>query len=101
MLLGLVIFGLGLYFSGVAEKVIRDAGGSQASLLAPVARISILVFASALALRQTGIAEDIVIIAFGLILGTLAVSVALAVGLGSRDLAAREVESWLKSLKGE
>ena len=101
VLLGLVVFGLGLYFGGLADKVIRDAGGSQANLLAPVARVSIVVFASALALRQTGIAEDIVVIAFGLILGTLAISVSLAVGLGARDLAAREVEGWLQSVRGE
>ena len=97
---GVVIFGLGLYFARIAERVIRGAGGSQAHLLAPVARVTIIVFTGALALRQTGIAEDIVNLAFGILLGTVAVAAALAFGLGARDIAAREVEGWLKSARG-
>jgi hypothetical protein len=42
-----------------------------------VARVSIIVFSGALALRQTGIAEDIVNLAFGIVLGTVAVAAAL------------------------
>ena len=100
MVAGVVIFGLGLYFARIADRVIRGTGGSQAHLLAPVARVSIIVFSSALALRQTGIAQDIVNLAFGIVLGAIAVAIALAFGLGSRDLAAKEVENWLKSLRG-
>ena len=97
---GVVIFGLGLYFARIAERVIRGTGGSQAHLLAPVARVAIIVFTGALALRQTGIAEDIVNLAFGILLGTIAVAAALAFGLGARDIAAREVDGWLKSARG-
>jgi hypothetical protein len=100
VLLALIIFGLGLYLSGLAERVIRDAGGSQANLLAPTARVAIIIFSGALALRQTGIAEDIVNLTFGLLVGTIAVAAALAFGLGSRDLAARELERWLESRRG-
>jgi hypothetical protein len=59
------------------------------------------VFAGTLALRQTQIAEDIVNMAFTLILGAIAVATALAFGLGARDLAARELERWLDSLRRE
>ena len=97
VLLGLVIFGLGLYLANVAARVIRSAGGSQANMLAPAARVAIIVFAGALALRQTGIAEDIVNLAFGLGLGAVAVASALAFGLGSREIAAGEVKRWLDS----
>lgn len=96
---GIVIFGLGLYFARIADRVIRGTGGSQAHLLAPVARVAIIVFSGALALRQTGIAEDIVNMAFGIVLGTVAVAAALAFGLGSREVAAKEVERWLKSVR--
>lgn len=96
---GIVIFGLGLYFARIADRVIRGTGGSQAHLLAPVARVSIIVFSGALALRQTGIAEDIVNLAFGIVLGTVAVAAALAFGLGSREVAAKEVERWLNSVR--
>ncbi len=100
VMLGLVIFGLGLYLAGLADTVIRDAGGTQAHVLAPSARVAIIVFATALALRQTGIAEDIVNLTFGIILAAFAIAAALAFGLGARDIAARELESWLKSLRG-
>ena len=96
VLLALLIFGLGLYFADLADQVIRDAGGVQSRYLAPVARVSILVFSGALALRQSGIGQDIVTMAFAIVLGMVAVAAALAFGLGSRDIAARELESWLK-----
>ncbi len=97
VLLGLVIFGLGLYFASLAERVLRSAGGPQSRLLAPTARVAIIVFSGALALRQTGIAEDIVNLAFGLIIGAIAVAAALAFGLGSREIAGQEVNRWLQA----
>lgn len=97
VLLGVVIFGLGLYLAGVAERVIRSTAGRQSTVLVPIAKVAILVFAGALALRQTGIAQEIVILAFGLVIGAVAVAMALAFGLGGRDVAARELERWLQS----
>jgi hypothetical protein len=41
-----------------------------------------------------GLADQIVILAFGLILGSAAVAVALAFGLGGRDAAARILERY-------
>jgi len=99
VMLGLVIFGLGLYLAGLADTVIRDTGGTQAHVLAPIARVAIIVFATAMALRQTGIAEDIVNLTFGIVLGAFAIAAALAFGFGARDIAARELESWLKSIR--
>ncbi len=99
VILGLVIFGLGLYLAGLADNVIRDTGGSQAHVLAPSARVAIIVFSGALGLRQVGIAEDIVNLTFGIVLAAIAVAAALAFGLGARDLAARELERWLQSFR--
>jgi hypothetical protein len=47
-----------------------------------------------MALRQTGLADDIVNLAFGITLGAAAVAFALAFGLGGRDIAARTLEEW-------
>ena len=52
-------------------------------------------------LRQMGIADDIVNLAFGLLLGAIAVAVALAFGLGARDIAGRQVEGWLGQLRSD
>jgi hypothetical protein len=99
VLVGLVIFGIGLYLAGLADRIVRNTGGSQAKLLAPASRVAIIVFSASLALRQMGVAEDIVNMAFGIVLGAIAVSAALAFGLGSRDIAARELERFLESVR--
>jgi hypothetical protein len=97
--LGLVVFGVGLYLAGVAAAAIRTSTSTQASLLATAARASIVVLAGAIALRQMGLANEIIELAFGVLLGSIAVAVALAFGLGARDIAAREVEGWLRDLR--
>jgi TRAP-type mannitol/chloroaromatic compound transport system permease small subunit len=97
IVIGLVVFGIGLYLANLAARVVRDSGVSQANVLAPASRVAIIVFSAALGLREMGIAQDIVNLAFGLLLGAVAVSVALAFGLGSREIASREVERWLDS----
>ena len=89
------------YLADVAARVIRGAGGANSALMASVARIAIIVFTGALALRQTGIAQDIVNIGFGLAVGAFAVAAAIAFGLGGRDIAAREIDKALKNLRKE
>lgn len=100
VLLGIVIFGLGLYLAALARRVVRNTGGDQAHVLAPASYVAIVVFSGALALRQMGIAQDIVNLAFGLLLGAVAVAAALAFGLGARDAAGHQVERWLEQLGG-
>jgi len=99
ILFGLIVFGIGLYLSGLAHRVILNTGTSQAGILATAARAAILIFSGALALRQMGIGEDIVNMAFGLLLGAVAVAAALAFGLGGRDTAARLLERWRNEIR--
>lgn len=99
ILFGLVIFGVGLYLANQAYRLIRNTGTTNAHILAQAARVAILVFTGALALRQMGIAESIVNLAFGLLLGAVAVAAALAFGLGGRDLAARLLERWRNEVR--
>ena len=94
VLLGLLIFGIGLWLAGLAATTVRDSGVGQAETLAIVSRVSILVLAGAMALRQMGLGERIIELAFGLSLGAVAVSVALAFGLGSRDIVAEQMRRW-------
>jgi hypothetical protein len=101
VILGLIIFAIGLYLANLAASTVRASGAAQAGLLAMAARVSILVLAGAMALRQMGLANEIINLAFGLLLGAIAVAVALAFGLGGREAAAREVERWRQSLKSE
>jgi hypothetical protein len=99
VLLGLVIFALGIWLANLASDAVMSSGMSQSRLLAMVARAAILVFAAAMALSQTGLAQEIVNSAFILLLGGIAVAVALAFGLGGRDTAARILEDTRRSLQ--
>jgi hypothetical protein len=99
VILGLIILAIGLYLANLATRVIKSSKIAQAGLLALAARVAILVLAAAMALRQMGLANEIINLAFGLTLGAIAVAVALAFGLGGRDMAAQELESWRQSLE--
>jgi Conserved TM helix len=96
---GLVIFALGLYLANVAARAIQQSQVTQADLLATAARIAVLVLSSSIALRQIGLASDIINLAFGLMLGAFSVAVALAFGLGGREVAGRLLDEWVRSAK--
>ncbi len=100
VVLGLIVFGIGLYLANLASSILRESDVAQAPLLAMLARGAIIVFAGAMALRQMGLANEIVNLAFGLVLGAIAVAGALAFGLGGREMAARKLEQWVPSEEG-
>ena len=100
VILGVVVFGIGLYLADLAATTVRASGSAQAPLLANAARVAIIVLTGAMALRQMGLANEIINLAFGGLLGAIAVAVALAFGLGARDVAGRAVERWTSKLEG-
>jgi hypothetical protein len=99
VLLGLVIFGIGLFFSNLVAKKVRESKAAQANWLAMLARVAILVLAGAMALQQMGFGEDIILIAFGLSVGSAAIAAAIAFGIGGRDIAAEQLREWTRKLK--
>ena len=96
VLIGALVFGIGLYLANLAHSMVKSLGNPSSGVLAQAARVAILVLVGAMALQQMGVATDIVVLAFGLVLGAIAVAVALAFGLGSRDVAAEQIRQWLK-----
>lgn len=101
VILGLIILGIGLWLGNLAGKAIETGTSVNARLLATVARVAIWLLAGAMALNQMGLGSEIVNLAFGLTLGGVAVAVALAFGLGGRELATRELERWRESIRSE
>ena len=99
VVLGLIVLAIGAYLANLAAELIRSSGTANAGLLALVARVAILVLAGAMALRQMGIANEIVNLAFGLLLGAVAVAAALAFGFGGREVAGRELDDWVRQVK--
>jgi hypothetical protein len=101
VILGLVIFGLGLFLANLAAKTIEASGAAHGKLLSKAARIAIVILAGAMGLREMGVADEIINLAFGLALGGIALASALAFGLGGRDVAARELNEWVESAKSK
>jgi len=99
ILAGLVVLAIGLYLANLVYNLIVGSGTSQSRFLGQVARVAIIIFVVAMTLQQMGIAPDIVNLAFGLLLGALAVAVALAFGLGGRDVAAEKIREFLASFQ--
>ncbi|PSB07211.1 hypothetical protein C7B62_20605 [Pleurocapsa sp. CCALA 161] len=101
VLIGVVVFAIGLYLANLAYNLILSSGTSQSRLLAQSARVAIIALVGAMALNRMGIAPNIVNLAFGLILGGIAVAIALAFGLGGREVAREELKSWVSSFKSK
>jgi hypothetical protein len=99
VLLGLVVLGIGLYLANQAHAAVLGSGVAGARLLATAARAAILVLAGTMALREMGLGEEVITLAFGLTLGAIAVAAALAFGLGGRAVAGRELETWVDEAK--
>lgn len=95
---GLVIFAIGLYLANLAYNLITSSKTRQSKILGHAARISILVLVSAMTLQQMGIAPNIVNLAFGLLVGGISVAIALAFGLGGREVASEQLRNWLAAL---
>jgi hypothetical protein len=88
LLLAGVILAAGAGMAGLAARAVRRAlfeeGLARATLAARVVRAAILVLAFAVALIQLNVAPTLVLWAFLIAFGSIALTVALAVGLGSR-----------------
>ncbi|MEL6554228.1 MAG: mechanosensitive ion channel [Cyanobacteria bacterium J06621_11] len=99
VLIGVLIFGIGVYIANLAFRLISSSNSGSSNMLAQAARISILAFVGAMALGQMGVAPNIVNLAFGLLLGAIAIAIAIAFGLGGRDVAAKQLAEWRDELK--
>jgi len=99
VILAVVIFAVGLYLARLAFHAILATGTEQANFLGRLAQFAVIIFASAIALREVGVADDIINLAFGIVLGAVGVAAALAFGLGSQQIAGREVDNLISSLR--
>ena len=96
VLLGVLILALGLWLANLAARAVKATGKPKAGAMAMIARVAILVLTAAVALRQMGLADEIIGLAFGLLLGAVAVASALAFGIGGRDVAKRKLDEWVR-----
>jgi len=95
---GKVIFGtliivVGIFLARIIANLV-GSGTGEGGYAQTLVRYAIIALFTAIGLTFMGLADQIVMMAFGLILGSAAVATALAFGLGGRDAAARVLEQW-------
>jgi hypothetical protein len=95
---GKVIFGtliivVGIFLARIVANLV-GSGTGEGSFAQTLVRYAIIALFTAIGLTFMGLADVIVQMAFGLILGSAAVAAALAFGLGGRDAAARTLDRW-------
>ncbi|MEZ5996484.1 MAG: mechanosensitive ion channel [Hyphomonadaceae bacterium] len=94
VLFGAVIIGLGILLANILAAATTKEGKPSSEIISVLVRWGVIALSTAVGLRFMGLANDIIVLAFGLILGAVAVAVAIAFGIGGRDAAKRLLDRW-------
>jgi hypothetical protein len=103
LIAAVVIVLVGIVLGDFVEGLIRaSAGGLHGgTTMARVGRGSVVMLAIFMALQTLGIAPDIVTTAFAILFGAVALAMALAFGLGNRELAGEVTREWYERVRAE
>ncbi len=93
VIFGTVIIVAGIFLARILSALVGSSTG-ESSYAETIIKYAIIALFTAIGLTFMGLADQIVMMAFGLILGSAAVACAIAFGLGGRDAAARILEEW-------
>ena len=93
VIFGTVIIVVGMFLARILANLVGSSTG-EGGYAQTIVKYAIIALFTAIGLTFMGLADQIVMMAFGLILGSAAVATALAFGLGGRDAAARMLERW-------
>lgn len=94
VIVGGVIITAGVLIADVLARLINAGTGGADRFASTLVRWATIALSTAMGLRFMGIADDIVLLAFGLVLGAAAVAAALAFGLGGRSAAGQIAQTW-------
>jgi len=94
LLLGAVIIALGVLLANILAAAAARPGKPSSELISTFVRWGVIALATAMGLIQMNVAPQIILLTFGLILGSVAVAAAIAFGIGGRDAAKRWLDRW-------
>jgi hypothetical protein len=96
----IIVLILGFYFANFLEAVVRatcaNAGIAHAEGIARGGKYATVAFVSLGVVEILGIASEIVSIAFIIFFGAVCLALALAFGLGGKEVARRYLKRWLE-----
>jgi hypothetical protein len=99
VIFGTLIIVVGIFLARIVSNLV-GSGTGEGGFAQTIVRYAIIALFTAIGLTFMGLADQIVMLAFGLILGSAAVATALAFGLGGREAAARIAEHWASRIAG-
>jgi hypothetical protein len=88
-----LIIVVGIFLARIVAGLV-GSGTGEGGFAQTIVRYAIVALFTAIGLTFMGLADAIVMMAFGLILGSAAVATAIAFGLGGRDAAGRILNRW-------
>nr|WP_321228082.1 mechanosensitive ion channel [uncultured Psychroserpens sp.] len=93
IIFGIAIVGIGLLVANLFTKALNSKNNP---FVVSIVKISIIAIFLAIGLRSMGIADEIVNLAFGITLGTVALTIVLSFGLGGREAAGKQMSKILE-----
>jgi hypothetical protein len=94
---------LGMFFASLLKSFVQtaanNAGVAQSNFLAQLVNTVVIIFAIAIAMEQLNIGAKIIELTVTVILGSLGLGLALAFGLGCKDVVGRYVADFLDKFK--
>jgi hypothetical protein len=99
VIFGTLIIVAGVFLARIVSNLV-GSGTGEGGFAQTIVRYAIIALFTAIGLTFMGLADQIVMLAFGLILGSAAVATALSFGLGGRDAAGRIANSWADRIAG-
>ncbi len=97
ILFGLVILIIGNFIANFVSNMLSKTDNN--AFIASIVKGAIIALFLAISLRTMGIANSIIELAFGLILGAIAVTIALSYGLGGREAAGEHMKEILNKFR--
>jgi len=105
VIVAIFILSLGIFFASIVGSIVMtssmNAGIKQAKLLSQLTQTVIVIFAIVMTLEQLNIAVSIINTTVSVLLGSAGLAFALAVGLGSKDIAGKLMQELVDKLKGK
>ncbi len=95
LVLGLGVF-LSIFISGVVYLIASNVGIPGAKTIAKIMQYATIVFAFLVALEQLGIGPVLIVPSIGVIIGAVGLALAIAFGLGCKDLMADFISNLIR-----
>lgn len=94
---------LGTYLAGFVGSIVKttaaNAGITNAKSLAEITKTILVIFAIVVAIEQLQIATHLVAFALNIILAAIGLGIAIAFGLGCKDIAGKGMQDFLNKMK--